>query len=230
MPKTKEQLEQEAKDKAASDALTKMQSMIEKMPESIQAGFTKALSDVAAAQAAAAKAATSTNDDDPGDDEDDVDLEKMSRAELMKYMSSAIIKDVNKALKPVAQRLDEITSTTERSAVAAQVDKARAKYEDFDEWKAEINQLHKENPGLNVDRLYTLARAENPDKVAELTAKAKEQSEKSGGDKKPFLGLTPTSTNSADDNDDDGRMSPQDAATAAFDEAFKDIPEELFGT
>ena len=230
--KTAEELAKEAEEKAAKDALATMQGMIEKLPGDIQAGFSKALGEVATAQAAAAaKAAADAGDDDEEDKA--LDIERLSNTDLTAYMIGKMTKEVNKLLKPIATRLDESSADQEKANVGAQVDKMRAKHEDFDQWKPEMAAVLKANPGMKLESLYKLAKVDNPDKVKELAEKAAEEggeNKNKGKSTEKFLGLMPTNTSGNDNDEETGSMSPKEAADAAFDEVFKDIPAEMFGT
>lgn len=229
--KTAEELAKEAEEKAAKDALATMQGMIEKLPGDIQAGFTKALGDVASAQAAAAaKAAADADDDDPDNDKD-VDLERMDRGQFAQHLTGIMAKEVNKLLKPIAKRLDDSSVDQERANVASQVDKMRDKHDDFDQWKPEMAAVLKANPGMKLESLYKLAKVDNPDKVKELAEKiAEDDGGNKGKSTEKFLGLMPTNTSGNDNDEEVGNMSPKDAADAAWDEAFEGVPEAMLGS
>lgn len=228
--KTPEQIAKEKEANDAKAALDKMQAMVDKLPENIQAGFSAALSDLAKQQAAAAEAAKAAASDDDDDDDGEVDLERMDRSQFAKWMTGQMIKEVNKVLKPVSQQLETTSKEAEQDKLRAEVQKMRDKYPDFDEFKPEMQVILKDNPGIKIESLYKLAKVNNPEKVAELEKADQEKNPNKGEEKAKFLGLLPTSTNSADDDEDAGNMDPDSAATAAWEEAFKDIPEALFGS
>jgi len=208
-------------------ALEEMNKMIKSLPANIQESFQNALANVAAAQPAAESAK------EPDDDKD-IDLEKLDRAGFAKYMSKTIVGEVNKLLKPVQDSIEQNSSDASKDKLKGAVTAARAKFDDFDEFKDGIIKLHKENPDTSPEDLYHLAKAHNPDKVAELAKVAGEK--KTEDDKKTkdetetvFGGFFPTGI-TGDHGDKEGKMSADDAADDAWEKAMKDVPASMFQT
>lgn len=158
----------------------------------------------------------------------DVDLETMTRKELM----STIIGEVKKwAQEEVIQpRENEANANRERQAIAdtkEQIKQAKQDHEDFDEWIDEIKEVIEAQPGLDIESAYVVARTKNKDKASQLDAaaaeKAKEAQKKEEEKKekelaKDFGGLLPTSTLT---HNSEG-LKPQEAAEAAAEEVNLD--------
>lgn len=142
------------------------------------------------------------------------------------------------AVKPLSQELEGMKKTSASSRIQQEFTELREKHKDFEEWAPEIKELAKENPGLNLKRLYTLARAENPDKAKELDEKFAEPNPddlKKQEQAKIFGGLFPSSTakNSGSGEDDKGgesKMTFSNASDKAWDEVMGELPTQLFGT
>jgi hypothetical protein len=95
-----------------------------------------------------------------------VDLDSMSNAELTQY----IIKNAAKAapkveenpevrqLKQQVEMLTQHIQSENRKKVDGEVAKVQAKYPDFDNHKQTMLELSQQNPGLQVEELYILAK------------------------------------------------------------------------
>lgn len=132
-------------------------------------------------------------------------------------------------IQSALERLDEkLSSNNARTDVERTADKN----EDFWEWKSEMQQIAKENPGMSATRVYKLARAENPEKASKMDAKykpkdtPKDEPEDKGSKSKIFGGLEPTSGKSAKATD----MSAADAAEAAWEATMLDVGDILNST
>lgn len=142
---------------------------------------------------------------EPEDEEevDAKDLEVMPRAEFAEYLVNKILKAVNKqVVEPINTRLTSITADTGRNQITQEVarlggvknDEGKyvgGKYADFWEFSGEMQELAKENPGTSIERLYRLAKAENPKKAADVAAKSNPPKLNGGKVKLSFGGLTP---------------------------------------
>ena len=224
----KKKLDKDDDDKKESKAaLEEMNKMIKGLPANIQESFQNALANVAANQPAPEL-------EPEKDDDVDVDLEKLDRAGFAKYISKTIVGEVNKLLKPVQDGIEQNSSVAAKDKLKGAVTAARAKFDDFDEFKDGIIKLHGENPNTSPEDLYHLAKAHNPDNVAELAKTAGEK--KMEEDKKNkdetevvFGGFFPAGI-TGDHGDNKGKMSQDDAADAAWDAAMKDVPASMLST
>lgn len=107
-------------------------------------------------------------DDDSGKDED-VDLEELTRAQLVKYTAKQTVKalapliekrfgDFEGKLKPI----EAVVSKTQQNEVAASIEAARKKYPDWDKHREEMVKIHNEKGGsLDAEELYLLAKLRN---------------------------------------------------------------------
>lgn len=156
------------------------------------------------------------------------DLETMDRAQYAQFIVNKVVKEIGKVIEPVEARAQNAELTATAEALTRQVNATAEKYEDFWQWKDEIKALAKESPGLSPERLYKLARAENPDKAKDVDEKLAKEREKKGqtGDRQTqsrgtdgkfkvrFGGFTPNGSGGETGN---RKMSPSEAASAAWD-------------
>lgn len=137
-------------------------------------------------------------DDDDGDlDPGNKDLEEMSRADFANTIMDKVVKAVSKQIEQVTESVSAVRKDTGNIALEHEIEKLETANKDFWDWQDEIKVLANENPNTNLKRLYNMAKHENPDKLAELDKKYKANEDKGAGDdpkKKPFGGLTPTSS------------------------------------
>lgn len=180
---------------------------------------------------AAGKRKQELDDDDDGDAGNDFlgasseDIERLSRTEFANKIIERVAKAVDKQMKQVSEEVDGVRKDAGSTALEAEIEKLEGKHKDFWDWQPEIKALAKENPGTSIKRLYTMAKGENPNKLAELDKKYKSDEDDKGGDKskgkgKGFGGLTPTSSETEPTN----KMDKKSAADKAFEETMGDIP------
>jgi hypothetical protein len=125
-------------------------------------------------------------------------LEGMSRAELV----NLVLGVVDKKISSTARQLDSKVTGLEQGVrtYVAQEDVRRAadSHPDFWEWKDEMTELARDNPSLTADRLYKLARAENPDKAEKVNARYTKPAAPAPATKpKAYGGLFPSSATMA---------------------------------
>ncbi len=106
-----------------------------------------------------------------------VDLESLSRAELVAHISSSITEAVQQMLQehltPVREQLSQVQTNAATREATAEVATLRAANKDFADWKDDMIALAKQPmyASLAITDLYQLARAKNGAKVAELDKK-----------------------------------------------------------
>lgn len=83
--------------------------------------------------------------------------------------------------KNIEKQIGTVAETLHGDLASRQIEAAQKGRPDFMEWRAEIANIVKENPGLNVVRAYTIARTENPTKAKQMDEKYKEQPKGAGG-------------------------------------------------
>lgn len=145
----------------------------------------------------------------------DVDLEQLSRQDFAAYISNAIkdqvVAETKKMTEAVDGRVNDLASKFESKNAGEQISALANVKPDFWEWSAEIKTLLKDNPTLSVKRAYTIARDEDSAKANKMDEKYKKQEDDDG----QFIGLTPTSSLASKGTK--SKMSPSEAANAAFD-------------
>ncbi len=205
---------------------------IKGLPESVQgamkAAIREASGEARTAAAAAAKAAEANIEDEP---DPEVDVERLSRSELVSHINRSLDKTIAKALKPVLDRLESTTTDVETDRVKREFEKAKDDHSDFMEWRDELQAMVTAHPDLSAERMYRLVRSENPEKAKEIDDKAKEKKDKEDGEDnitpmRAFGGLRSTSGKSVEN---DGKKQPKDAAKSAWDQVMGDVPDSLFG-
>jgi hypothetical protein len=170
---------------------------------------------------------------EPDDEEDDElppeELETLDRSAFGKYLTGQVLKAINKqVVAPINEQLAAITNKTTGNEIRADVQGLASQHKDFWEWKDEMIALANENKGIAPRRLYQLARADNPKKAEELDIKhglkPKPGSESPRKQRLNFGGLTPGSSGAGSRNQ---KMTPKDAATAAWAETVTALGGEL---
>ncbi len=159
--------------------------------------------------------------------EEPLDFENMDSKALFSHILNAVTSASEKTAEQVTEQVNSLRSEIGRkdsSDALASVRSAKGN-EDFDDWLPEMKALAETNKGLTVERLFLLAKAENPQKVADLVEKYKteeqkalEKQEKDDADHPTFLSLTPTSTNEgiSTDTDPDNRVGIKEGVEAAL--------------
>lgn len=210
-----------------------LQEALSNLPKAVQEAVIKGIKETVAEDRALKARKTSEedeedDDEDEGEGQDEIDIERVGRKDLVKYLESRFGKALAKALKPIEKKIEGVNSNTERDKLIRAFQETKTKYKDFDQWKDEIKGVAESNPLLTPEQMYLLARAQNPDKAKEIDGKVAKEQEKAEKDKKaPFGGLLPTSGKGAEENN--SKMNSKDAATKAWDQAMSSVPPELIG-
>jgi len=104
-----------------------------------------------------------------GSDEPEIpdDLESLSRKDFLNVIASVI----DKKLGTVKQSLQETEFETKKMQLAAELQQAVKDYPDFKEWREELAQFVRKNPGYNIRDAYILVRHQNPEKAKKLDEK-----------------------------------------------------------
>ena len=156
-------------------------------------------------------------------DEEEIDsttLETLPRAQFMDVMLRKFKANLEASLQPINERINNVGNTVETRSLMEEGQKVKAEKADFMEWKDEMTALAKEHPTLGIRRLYNLARADNPEKAAEMDKKYKKKDDGENPPPKskprPFSmspggGAGTTETRNQ-------RMNPKDAAQAAWED------------
>lgn len=149
-------------------------------------------------------------------------LEDMSNGQLVSH----IVKTLSDKLLPaINEKFDILDQRATKSDLRTQVTKAEGDHRDFWEWQEEMTSLAKLHPDLTINRLYTLAKSENPDKASELEKKAdseKKADVKKEEDAAPFGGLLPTSGITVPEGESSKDI--KEASNSAWDKVMADVP------
>ena len=172
-------------------------------------------------------------DDDPDPDPDpepDADeLEKMDRSQFADSILARVEKVVEKSMGSIDKKLTESRNQSRAKDLKAEWEGLLTSTKDdavsLDALKQETFDTLKSKPDLSVNEAFALAKANNPDKVKELTTaaetKAKEEQDKKAADEKPkFGGLLPT-------GDLSGKEKEEMTRDEAVDAAWEDMMSEM---
>lgn len=164
----------------------------------------------------------------------DADLEAMPRKQFMDFMMGNFKEVLTGELKGFRDDLAATRTETTRDRVARQIEEMRGKHDDFNDWMDEMKERLRKNPALSPKELYTLVRADDPEKAKKLDEKyeqARKDAAGDGGDgnnstkgdgteKKGFGGMRPGA----------GQGSGQSRSDMDKDEAFDAAWEASFGS
>lgn len=210
---------------------TQLTEVLKGLPEGVQDAVKTAIREASGEQRAAVAAAQAAQGEDGDEEPEEVNLEGLSRDQLVKHIDKSFTKAIAQALKPIQERLENTSTDAEVDRVKREFAKAKDDFPDFMDWKDEMRDIISAHPDLSAESIYLLARAKNPDKAKEIDEKLQEG--KSGDKekelserKRAFGGLTPTSGTS---EQKDGKKQPKDAAQAAWNEVFAGIPDDVLG-
>ncbi len=164
------------------------------------------------------------------DRDDDIDVETMSNEELVAHTTKKVVGAVSELLKPINNRVSGVQTATEEDRIRSEAIAIAKEDPLFMEMRNEMAEVAKTHPDLSIRDIYTLAKVNNPDKFAKVEKAFKEKEEKdeeeSGEKPAAFGGFLPSS-GVRPSGKDAGKMDSKQAANAAFDEVFKDIPAHI---
>jgi len=151
-----------------------------------------------------------------------VDMEQLDRKDfaalLLTKFQEALQTNLKEAMKPLEERVGKIDERVEGDMANREVNAAAGQRPDFYEWRQEIAELVKTTPGLSVTRAYTIARAENPEKVKKMDEK---YTKKSAPAAPGFTGILPTGGGGR--GEVAGKMKFNEAANKAFDDVLASL-------
>lgn len=160
------------------------------------------------------------------------DLEGMDRSQFSDYILGQVNKGFDKLSEQMNGQVETVKFNASNTALQGEFNTVREANPDFDHYKNEIAAVAQQNPDMKISDMYTLAKANNPEKVTEVTKTL--ETEKIETDKlaaeeakqntsKGFGGLTPTSGQRIEQPSD---MTQENAGNAAWDETMANIEME----
>lgn len=192
----------------------------------IQAQQTSAIRELSAKAAAAPDAHADKGD--AQDDVDDVDVNSLDNAGFQKFLMKEIGGLLDEKLGAVGQKIDGVSSEFRNGKIREEYDKIKQDHPDFDDWGTEMAALAKENPGLSLRRLYTLARSEDSKKAKELDEKhgKTKDAKKEDTELTLFGGFRPTigKTGGGDAGKSGEKMTADQAGQKAWEETVARFP------
>jgi len=168
-----------------------------------------------------------TRGESGGSDSPEVDLERLSNTELVRFMSGAMETAFKKYAEGIDKKLTTFNNDTIVRDLKEQTKMAKEQHKDFDHWTDDMKTLFTSNPYLTIEQAYQIARGTNSTKAKEIDDKLKLESKEGDTSLKEltpkirFGGLTPTSGG----NKDGGTQykTQSEAAEAAWDEVMSDV-------
>ena len=98
--------------------------------------------------------------------ENEVDFDLLSQTDLvkhlMKILPEAVGKIVDSKVKPLGESVGSIerfVQGSQRDLVQQQIKSAEEKFSDFEQYKLDMLETHKQNPGLSVEELYYVSKS-----------------------------------------------------------------------
>lgn len=172
------------------------------------------------------------DDDDFGSELGANDLEGMNRMDFMNHILGQVNKGFERIADQIGSQVSTVKDSVETTNLKQELNEVRESNPDFDHFKEEIAAVAKANPNMAIKDMYVLAKANNPQKVEEVTKtletqtlenekKAAEEAKKTQS--KGFGGLTPTSGQKTEIPTD---MTQEAAGNAAWDETMANIELE----
>jgi hypothetical protein len=179
---------------------------------------------------------------------DEATLETLPRGAFMRHLIERFNANLTTALKPINDQIEQTRNLAIASSVRNDTEKFAEKTPDFHEWRDEMIEITKQQPGLPIQRVYALARYENQGKARDLDgrykdeqgkwleaplseAEAKEKGKKEGttpargatqAQRRPAgnnrSGFNGLSPTGATETQRNQRMKPEDAASSAWEE------------
>jgi len=169
MPLSEEELVQKEADLVAKEG--EMKKTLEGISGKVksQEDLVKLLSDPAVREVLAARevgldvtVASKKPGETPELETEPPDLAQLDNRGLVEYMAKSVFPSALKiALKPVMESLAGVrgyVDSQEDATVLKQVDEARKKFPDFNDYKPDILEISRANSGLSVEELYYIAR------------------------------------------------------------------------
>lgn len=158
-----------------------------------------------------------------------VNLENLSRQDFLDLILDKIGTNLDEKIKAVDSKITDLGKSFSNKNITDEVAALAGKHPDFYDWGEEIKEIAQEHKGISIRRAYTLAKAENPEKVKELEEKYKsdeqktkekeeaENKDKSGQDSLQAFSLFPSRVGKTEQKKD---MSKDEAAELAWQEVF----------
>lgn len=166
-------------------------------------------------------------------------LESMPRQQFVEHIVGQVLKGVRTQIaEPLNQRINQLGAQGVQHSLASEVERlggtrqadgsySGGKYKDFWDWRDEILSVAKQTPNATVERLYHIARAENPKKTEDLAKKYSPPKDEGEGNRttdgetrkirlRGFGGLTPGQSGTGARG---RKMAGPEAANAAWSEA-----------
>jgi len=168
------------------------------------------------------------------DDLDANDLEGMDRSQFLGHIMGQVNKGFESLSNQMSGQVDAVRDNLNNGNLKSEFNSVREAHSDFDHYKTEIADIAKQNPEMKISDMYTLAKANNPEKVVEVTKTldaeklvndkvAAEEAAKNKTTKPGYGGLTPTSGQRMEQPSD---MTQENAGNSAWDETMANLELE----
>lgn len=144
-------------------------------------------------------------------------LEALSRKDFLDVIVDKVGGVIKDGIDPIDEKVKTMSDDRRNSATFQQIEKAKGKYKDFEDWKPElVAKIQSTKGAVSIDEAYVLVRAENSDKRKELDEKYKGDEDVKKDEGPKFGGLTPTSGKTIPSEELEGT----DAAELAWDKVM----------
>lgn len=196
-------------------ALASMATGIAKMQTIMEQGFSKV-----------AQNTTPKPDPEPEAEAEtevtDEQIDRMTGSQLTKHLLSQVGKVVEAAVKPIGERVASTQASATTTEVRTRFDAFKRDNKGAEILMPEMREVLKKHPSMMDDFPALLREAKaiaNPDRLKEYEAVAVPPKEQTGN-VHPFGGMHPRTRSVTSEETTQERMTPQQAAEAAFEELF----------
>ncbi len=147
-------------------------------------------------------------------------VDRFTNSELVGHVTDVVLGKVKALVEPLSKGISSISKGSQEDRIRTQISELSRKHPDFDEWAGEMRSVLEGNPSLsnNIEDVFMLAKARNPDKVAEIDKKNKA---KDGGDQQSNFGGLPSGGSSGEA--ERTNMDSKEAALSAWDKTMGNI-------
>lgn len=138
--------------------------------------------------------------DTPDPTDNEIDLESLSRRELVDLISKSTLSAIEKRiLAPLTKEIDDLKTNMTTKEFGGEIQSLAGQNKDFWDFKEEMKTVSTQHPSMRPKEVYLLAKALNPDKAKELDRKYNPPQDKDNVRRPKFGGLAPSGSGRASD-------------------------------
>lgn len=100
--------------------------------------------------------------------DESTDVDSMTNSELVAFMvkthgkvTQDVMKEEMKNFKDSISGISDFVTAQQQNAIQDQIQESKRKHPDFDDYGEKMYDIHQKNPGLNIEELYIIAKAQS---------------------------------------------------------------------